>query len=84
MVAVLKEKYLRIVPYLDRRFLVFIYMALWYNQNIKINMANKTFHKRLFLCLIGMATHSVGGVRGFCLFVNLHLRNDLYIGLLRL
>lgn len=31
-------------------------------------MANKTFHKRLFLYLIGMATHSVGGVRGFCLF----------------
>lgn len=28
-------------------------------------MANKTFRKRLFLCLIGMATHSVGGVRGF-------------------
>lgn len=41
MAAVLKEKYLRIVPYLDRRFLVFIYMALWYNQNIKINIANK-------------------------------------------
>ena len=46
-------------------------------------MANKTFRERLFLYLIGMATHSVGGVRGFW-FVNLHLRNDLYIGLLRL
>lgn len=31
-------------------------------------MANKTFRERLFLYLIGMATHSVGGVRGFCLF----------------
>lgn len=35
-------------------------------------MANKTFRKRLFLCLIGMATHSVGGVRG-CFFVNLEI-----------
>ena len=75
MVLKKKEKYLRIVPYLDRRFLVFIYMALWYNQNIKINMANKTFHKRLFLCLIGMATHSVGGVRGLLvIYTSLILR----------
>lgn len=44
-------------------------MALCYNQNIKINMANKTFRERLFLYLIGMATHSVGGVRGFWLFI---------------
>ena len=27
-------------------------------------MANKTFRERLFLCLIGLTTHSVGGVRG--------------------
>ena len=75
MVTVLKEKYLRIVQYLDRRFFVLIYMALCYNRNIKINMANKTFRKRLFLCLIGMTTHSVGGVRGcFCLFINLRDR----------
>ena len=33
-------------------------------------MANKTFRKRLFLCLIGMTTHSVGGVRGCFLFIN--------------
>lgn len=37
-------------------------------------MANKTFRKRLFLCLIGMTTHSVGGVRGFFWFINLRVR----------
>lgn len=33
-------------------------------------MANKTFRERLFLYLIGLTTHSVGGVRGcFCLLM---------------
>lgn len=37
-------------------------------------MTNKTF-QRLFLCLIGMATHSVGGVRGCFMFIlNYQLR----------
>ena len=44
-------------------------------------MANKTFRERLFLCLIGMATHSVGGVRGFfglLIFVSVNIKHINY------
>ena len=38
-------------------------------------MVNKTFRKRLFLYLIGMTAHSVGGVRGlFVIYTSLILR----------
>lgn len=41
-------------------------------------MANKIFRERLFLYLIGMATHSVGGVRGFGLFIILIIQLSFY------